>query len=62
MSYISKDFIEDLSESGEMGENLVHIELSTIEYYKEGAWTYLRVGSLVPFMQCIEGYNKVVSM
>lgn len=45
-----------------MGGNPIHIESSNVEDYKEATWKYLRDGGLVPFMQCIKGYDKVVSM
>jgi len=62
VSNTCKDFIENLGESGEMGGNPIHIDLSPIKNYKEMAWTYLREGRLVSFMQYIEGYDEVVSM
>ncbi len=62
ISDASEDFIEDLGESGEMDGNLVQIEPSPIENCKEVAWTHLREGRLVSFMQCIEGYDETIPM
>ena len=62
MSDTSKESIKHLGENGEMGRNPIHIEMIPIKIYKEAAWTYLREGRLVSFMQCTKGYDETISM